>query len=71
MKWKPATIDEVKAIVVADLKGCNADEVALFQQYSVEPFLAPILRYGKEENVVVVARKSNEVVYWEDVEVRF
>ena len=71
MEWKPATIDEVKEIVKADLKRCNADQVAVFQQYSVEPLLAPIVRYGKEESVVVVARKSNEVIYWEDVEEGF
>jgi len=29
------------------------------------------VRYGKEESVVVVAKKSNEVVYWEDVEEGF
>ncbi len=56
MEWKPATIDEVKEIVKADLKRCNADQVAVFQQYSVEPLLAPIVRNGKEESVVVVAR---------------
>jgi len=39
---------------------------AVFQQYSVEPLLAPIVRNGKEESVVVVARKSNEVIYWEE-----
>ena len=66
MEWKPATIDEVKEIVKADLKRCNADQVAVFQQYSVEPLLAPIVRNGKEESVVVVARKSNEVIYWEE-----
>jgi len=43
-----------------------ADQVAVFQQYSVEPLLAPIVRNGKEESVVVVARKSNEVIYWEE-----
>jgi hypothetical protein len=67
MEWKPATINEVKDIVMADLRRCNADQVAVFRQYSVEPFLAPIERYGKEESVVVVARKSSEVIYWEDV----
>ena len=65
MEWKPATIDEVKEIVT-DLKRCNADQVAVFQQYSVELLLAPIVRNGKEESVVVVARKSNEVIYWEE-----
>jgi len=71
MEWKHATIKEVRDIVMADLRRCNADQIAAFRQYSVEPFLAPIERYGKEENVVVVARKSSEVIYWEDVEEGF
>ena len=47
------------------MKRCNADQVAVLQQYSVEPLLAPIVRNGKDESVVV-ARKSNEVIYWEE-----
>jgi len=71
MAWKPATIDEVKDILRADLKRCNPKQIEIFQQYSVEPYFAPIVRYGKEENVVVVAQKSDEVIYWEDVEEGF
>lgn len=71
MEWKPATIDEVKDILKADLKKCNPQQIAIFRQYSVEPYLAPIVRYGKAENVVVVAQKSDEVIYWEDVEEGF
>jgi hypothetical protein len=71
MEWKPATIEEVKEILRTNLETCNAEQVEAFQQYSVEPFLATIVRYGKEESVVVVAKKSNEVIYWEDVEEGF
>jgi hypothetical protein len=71
MEWKPATINEVKDILTADLKKCNPQQIAIFRQYSVEPYFAPIVRYGKTENVVVVAQKSDEVVYWEDVEEGF
>jgi hypothetical protein len=71
MAWNPATIDEVKDILRSELKKCSAEQVAVFQQYSVEPFLASIVRYGRQESVVVVARKSNEVIYWEDVEEGF
>jgi hypothetical protein len=42
-----------------------------FHQYAVEPYAAPILRCRQRESVVVVARKGDEVVHWEDVEEGF
>jgi hypothetical protein len=66
--WQPATIDEVRSIVHQDLTECDAEQVAIFEKYSVEPYLASIVRYGRKESVVVVARKGNEVIYWEDTE---
>jgi hypothetical protein len=69
--WKPATIDDVKAILSAELKSCDAQQIEIFRRYSVEPFRAVITRYGKIESVVVVAKKSDEVIYWEDVEEGF
>jgi hypothetical protein len=35
---------------------------------AVEPYIAPITRYGNSDTVVVVARNGNEVIYYEDVE---
>lgn len=69
--WKPATIEDVKAILSAELKSCNSQEIEIFRRYSVEPFRAAITRYGKIESVVVVVQKSTEVIYWEDVEEGF
>lgn len=71
MDWKPATIDDVKDILKAELLECNSEQIAVFQQHSIEPHFASIVRYGMRENVVVVARKSDEVIYWEDVEEGF
>jgi hypothetical protein len=71
MEWHPPTIDEVRDILKADLEKCDPQQIAIFQQYSVDPYFAPILRYGKLEKVVVVAQKSGEVMYWEDVEEGF
>jgi|SRR5579872_38780 len=34
-------------------------------------YLASLVRYGKLDNVVVVARRGAEVIYWEDVEIGF
>src|ERR1700721_2436316 len=66
--WRPATVDEVSEIVATDLKACDAEQLAAFQKYGVEPFSAPIMRHGKVESVVVIARNGDQVIYWEDVE---
>lgn len=70
-EWRPTTIEEVQHIVEQDLKMCDAEQVRAFKQYAIELHTASILRYGKKESVVVVARKDNEVIYWEDVEEGF
>jgi hypothetical protein len=67
-EWRPATIEEVKSIVEADLKDCDAEQMAAFDRYAVAPYAAPIVRYGKKESLIVVARRGKEVIYWEDVE---
>ena len=66
--WQAATIEEVNHIVVRDLKDCDAEQLAAFGKYRVAPFPAPIVRYGKTESVVVVARNGDQVIYYEDVE---
>lgn len=71
MKRKPASIEEVKSIVETDLANCDREQLAIFRRYAVEPYVADILRYGKMETVIVVARKGREVIYWEDVEEGF
>jgi hypothetical protein len=67
-KWRPATTDDVNEIVARNLKACDAEQLEAFQKYRVEFFSAPIVRYGKTENVVVVARNGHQVIYYEDVE---
>ena len=71
MDWSPASIQEVEKIIEADLSSCTELERAAFKLYAVPPFAAPILRYGRLETVVVVARKGDEVLYLEDVEEGF
>ena len=71
MEWKPARIEEVKNIVETDLANCDDEQLAIFRQYAVEAYAAPILRYGAMDAVVIVARRGNEVIYWEDVEEGF
>jgi hypothetical protein len=67
MEWKPATIEIVKKIVENDLAECDDEQVCAFERYAIQPFLAPIARYGKAESVIVVAQTRDEVIYWEDV----
>jgi hypothetical protein len=71
MEWQAATIETVSKIVEDDLKECGGDEAAAFSKYRVEPYLSSINRYSRDESVVVVARRQNEVIYWEDVEEGF
>ncbi|MFZ0299928.1 MAG: hypothetical protein WAM13_16370 [Candidatus Sulfotelmatobacter sp.] len=71
MEWKPASIESVRRIVHDDLANCDQKQVAAFEAYRVAPRLAPIVRYEKLENVVVIAQKENHVIYWEDVEEGF
>jgi len=71
MESKPATIEEVKNIVQRDLAECDVEQQETFRRYAVEPYFTSIQRYGNLDNVVVVARKENEVIYWEDVEEGF
>jgi hypothetical protein len=71
MTWKPASLDDVRNILKADLGKCTPQQAVIFGQYSVEPHFSPIVRYGEAGYVVVVAQKSDEVIYWEDVEEGF
>jgi hypothetical protein len=71
MEWRPASVDEVKNIVENNLASCDNEQLRTFRRYAVEPYWAPILRYGKMETVIVVACKGEAVVYWEDVEEGF
>ena len=64
-------LEMIREIVQGDVGRCDAEQFAAFQKYAVDPYLAPILRYGKIDNVVVVARRDSEVIYWEDVEEGF
>jgi hypothetical protein len=71
MQQHSATLEVVNKLVADDLSRCDAQQIATFQQYAVQPYLASIVRHGNIESVVVVARRGNEVIYWEDVEEGF
>jgi hypothetical protein len=35
--WQPATIEQVNEIVTRDLTACDAEQLAAFNKYRVEP----------------------------------
>jgi hypothetical protein len=69
--WHPATIEQVNKIVTEYLLCCDPEQVSAFRRCAVPPHRAEIVCYGRMEEVVVVARKGDEVIYWEDVEEGF
>jgi hypothetical protein len=71
MSWSPATVDQVRAIVAKQLGSGSNELRTLYSRFTIDPYSTPIIRYGKVESVVVVARNGGEVVYWEDVEEGF
>jgi hypothetical protein len=71
MQSQAATVDGVKKIIQEDLVACDGQQSAAFKMYSIEPCPFPILRNGKMESVMVVARRGAEVIYWEDIEEGF
>jgi len=71
MSTGPDSIEAVKKIVQRDLAECDSEQADAFEKFAVEPYAAPIFRYGTLESLVVVAQKGHEVIYWEDVEEGF
>lgn len=67
-EWKPATVEYVKQLVERGLLDCDAEQLAVFKKFAVQPYNAPIMRYGNKEMVVVIARNGNQVIYYEDVD---
>src|SRR5262245_24727613 len=65
------SLEAVRKLVEDDMASCDIEQSATFRKYSVEPYFASIVRYGRVEQVAVVARRENEVIYWEDEEEGF
>ena len=71
MDWKPATIEIVREFIESDLPNCSAEQLLAFEKYRVTPHYSPIIRQSGVEQVVVIARKEDEVMYWNDIEEGF
>jgi hypothetical protein len=66
--WRPATFDEVIAVVERELAECEPVARAFFEARRVEPRQACIRRFEEDEFVVVVAEAKGVALYYEDVE---
>ena len=66
--WKPITRQELDDLIAEQLAECSPEQAACFRKHRVEPHHAPLERYGKLEQVFVVAQRDDVVIYYEDVE---
>jgi hypothetical protein len=71
--WTPINRDALQALVNAQFTQCPPALRSIFEARKVDPYLASIRRpYSQEpEQVFVVARKDDVVMYYEDVEEGF
>lgn len=69
--WKPITKEQLESLIASQLLECTPELQELFERYRVPPFSAPLRRNGLIEDVYVVARRGDEVLYYEDVEEGF
>ncbi len=70
-QWVPITEEEMLKRLNEEWNDCSDKRKAIFEKYRVPLKKHPIERNGKTEHVFVVARKGNEVMYYEDVEEGF
>ena len=69
--WRPIRIDELESLVETELGECSNELRKVFNQYRVPFHHAPLERYGLMEQVFIVAKRDDEVMYYEDVEEGF
>ena len=69
--WTPISLDELEALIQVELNECSDELRGVFTKFRVPAYLAPLERYGKLGEVFVVARRGDEVLYYEDVEEGF
>jgi len=62
------TAEEVESRIDEELVECTPEQRTIFAKYRVPLRATPIERYGNHESVFVAAQRSDEVMYYEDVE---
>lgn len=71
MEWKPATKEDVRSAVRAELDELAPDVRDTLAARLIEPEAATILRSGKSETIFIVARSGIHVVFFDDIEDNF
>ena len=69
--WQPISVEELEALIAAQLFDCSPEQRQLFDRCKISPHLTKIDRLGTTETVFVVARAGDLVMYYEDVEEGF
>jgi len=69
--WCPITAEELQSLIDEQLRECTDAEREIFERYRVLLRPTPLERFGKPDSVFVVARRGNEVMYYEDIEEGF
>ena len=70
MNWKPVSLERFAEILSSEVSSLEPDVQRLYGQYKVQPFQLPCLRNpgGLREQVFVVAKNGNRLLYFDDVE---
>ena len=69
--WTPATQEEVEQAVAAEREETDPICFEKFANMLVTPYRRTIHRFGRDEQVFVVARAPQRVVYFDDIEEDF
>lgn len=60
--------EELDAQIQAELAGCPADVRTLYERYRIVPARLPFARPTTLDSAFVVARRGDEVIYYEEIE---
>lgn len=71
MSWKPITKEELERELETQCNDLSPEEMSFFSSIKVPLDSFEIDRNGRLENVYVVARQEQSVVFYEDVEEGF
>ena len=66
--WQPISASELSELISRQLRDCEPHLRRLFETHRVAPYRAPFAKQGTLESVFVIAKKGQEVLYYEDVE---
>ena len=69
--WRPATKEEVERAVASDGEDSDPLDFAEHANMLVDPYPCKIHRFGGVEQVFVVARAPQRVVFFDDIEEDF